>query len=102
MAGSKNTARRRTIISARPSAAEAVADAFVEARLSAEAVHAALQKISADLDREWEGDRKKVFLEDLQSVSDAVFNRLLPLLRTMENKYRAYASMTPEEKPAPD
>ncbi len=102
MADFKKRARKRERNSLQISEAEIIADAFGEARRSAESDGAALQKIIGLLDRAWEGNLKVRFLESLRTTSDRILTLLLPQLKTWETKYREETAETKAYGSGPD
>ncbi len=78
------------IIQVHPPEADAVFNAFREARADTEAILALLRKMFARLDQDWEGNQKTVFEGEMTSSVEDLSRTLLPQLQFWEHKYQTY------------
>jgi uncharacterized protein YukE len=80
----------RRVISAHPPEADGIADAFGQARRTAEDILAQLKTAYAAFNSEWEGRQQVKFQERLDASIRQFQNALIPHLDTRERKYRNF------------
>lgn len=78
----------RKVVQVHPPEADAMANAFGEAHVDAQAVLLKLLSLYGSLDPEWEGDQKARFMIESEAAIARFADILLPGLTSWEKKYR--------------